>query len=81
LGELRIADFSSNALRHIPDSFFASNNMVKLDLSKNQLVKVPSTALSNMAAMSLYELNLSHNNIGTIHNMDLSNKFRVKLLF
>lgn len=40
-------------------------------------MKIPVTSLTNMAALTLCQLDLSHNNIASIHSMDLSNKFRV----
>lgn len=43
------------------------------------LLKIPSSSLSSLAALTLCELHLSNNFISTIHSMDLSNKFRVYL--
>lgn len=34
-------------------------------------------SLTNLAALALCNLDLSHNGIVAIHSMDLSNKFRV----
>jgi len=79
LGDLRIVDLSHNLLRMVPDHVFAGDDMEKLDLSHNLLTKIPVSSLKNLAALTLCELDLSHNNIGTIHSMDLSNKFRVSL--
>ena len=77
LGDLRIVDLSHNFLRMVPDHVFAGDDMERLDLSHNLLTKIPVSSLTNLAALTLCELDLSHNNIGTIHSMDLSNKFRV----
>lgn len=46
-------------------------------MSHNLLMKIPVSSMTNMAALTLCQLDLSHNNIASIHNMDLSNKFRV----
>jgi Leucine-rich repeat (LRR) protein len=77
LGNLRVVDLSFNHLKSFPDSLFVSDDLEKLDLSHNQLPKIPVTSLGNVAALSLTELDLSHNSIVSIHSMDLSNKFRV----
>lgn len=77
LNDLRIVDLSSNLIRGIPESVFVSDDMEKLDISHNQLSKVPVNSITNVAALSLCELDLSHNNILSIHSNDLSNKFRV----
>lgn len=81
LGDLRIVDLSYNNLRSLPDNLFIGDDLEMLDLSHNQLTKIPVTALSNVAALTLCQLDLSHNHIGAIHSMDLSNKFRVKIIF
>lgn len=49
----------------------------RMDVSHNMLLKIPSSSLSSLAALTLCELHLSNNFISTIHSMDLSNKFRV----
>lgn len=51
----------------------------RLDVSHNMLLKIPSSSLSSLAALTLCELHLSNNFISTIHSMDLSNKFRVSI--
>lgn len=79
LGDLRVVDFSHNFLRMIPDNLFAGDDTEKIDFSNNLLTKIPVSSLTNVAALTLCELDLSHNNIGVIHSMDLSNKFRVSL--
>lgn len=81
LGDLRIVDLSYNNLRSLPDNLFTGDDLEMLDLSHNQLTKMPVTALSNVAALTLCTLDLSHNHIGAIHSIDLSNKFRVKIIF
>lgn len=73
---LRVMDLSYNHLRSLPDNIFYNGGMEKLDVSHNQLLKIPSSSLSSLAALTLCELHLSNNYIATIHSMDLSNKFR-----
>lgn len=80
MGDLRIVDLSFNLLRNLPDGLFVGDDMEALDLSHNQLSKIPVSSLTNIAALTLCELDLSYNNIGQIHSMDLSNKFRVMTL-
>lgn len=45
------------------------------------MTKIPVTSMSNIAALTVCELDFSHNNIAAIHSLDLSNKFRVNLWF
>lgn len=81
LRELRIVELSRNSLRSLPDNLFSGDDLEKLDLSHNQLTKIPVTSIANVAALSLCELDLSNNHIGAIHSNDLSNKFRVRVIF
>lgn len=74
-------DLSINSIRGVPESIFTSDDMEKLDISHNQLSKVPVNSIANVAALSLCELDLSFNNILSIHSNDLSNKFRVIFTF
>ena len=80
MGDLRIIDLSSNNLRNLPDSLFVGDDLEKIDLSHNQLTKIPVGSITNLAALTLCEMDLSHNHIGAIHSMDMSNKFRVSQL-
>ncbi|XP_011212502.1 chaoptin isoform X1 [Bactrocera dorsalis] len=73
---LRVIDLSHNHLRGLPDNLFYNGGMEKMDVSHNMLLKIPSSSLSSLAALTLCELHLSNNFISTIHSMDLSNKFR-----
>ncbi|CAD6994601.1 chaoptin isoform X1 [Ceratitis capitata] len=73
---LRVVDMSHNHLRGLPDNLFYNGGMEKMDVSHNMLLKIPSSSLSSLAALTLCELHLSNNFISTIHSMDLSNKFR-----
>ncbi|XP_055678152.1 chaoptin-like [Lutzomyia longipalpis] len=74
--ELRVVDLSTNYIRSLPENLFFDDGLEKLDLSHNWLIKIPVSAMSNVAALTLCYLDLSHNQIGTIHNVDLSTKFR-----
>uniref|UniRef100_A0A182M164 LRRCT domain-containing protein n=1 Tax=Anopheles culicifacies TaxID=139723 RepID=A0A182M164_9DIPT len=76
VNNLRVLELAHNSLKYLPDNLLLSEGLERLDVSHNQFTKIPVTALSNMAALSLCELDLSHNHIGAIHSIDLSNKFR-----
>ncbi|XP_035777157.1 chaoptin-like [Anopheles albimanus] len=73
---LRVLELAHNTLKYLPDGLVQSEGLERLDVSHNQLTKIPVTAISNLAAMALCELDLSHNHIGAIHSVDLNNKFR-----
>ncbi|XP_065076627.1 chaoptin-like isoform X2 [Ochlerotatus camptorhynchus] len=73
---LRVLEMAYNNLKYLPDGLILEEGLEKLDLSHNQFTKIPVTSLSNLAALALCELDLSHNHIGAIHSIDLSNKFR-----
>ncbi|XP_055588501.1 chaoptin isoform X2 [Uranotaenia lowii] len=73
---LRILELAFNNLKYLPDSLILEEGLERLDLSHNQFTKIPVSSLSNLAALALCELDLSHNHIGAIHSIDLSNKFR-----
>ncbi|KAL1381418.1 hypothetical protein pipiens_013476 [Culex pipiens pipiens] len=73
---LRVLEMAHNNLKYLPDSLIVEEGLERLDLSHNQFTKIPVTSLSNLAALALCELDLSHNHIGAIHSIDLSNKFR-----
>ncbi|XP_050098956.1 chaoptin isoform X2 [Anopheles aquasalis] len=73
---LRVLEMAHNSLKYLPDGLVQSEGLERLDVSHNQLTKIPVTAISNLAAMALCELDLSHNHIGAIHSVDLNNKFR-----
>jgi Leucine-rich repeat (LRR) protein len=75
--EMRVIDLSYNMFRSLNDNVFSSEGMEILDLSHNHFTKIPIASMSNIAAMTLCELDLSHNVISAIHSMDLSKQFRV----
>ncbi|XP_059621285.1 chaoptin [Phlebotomus argentipes] len=74
--ELRVVNLAHNYIRSLPENLFFDDGLEKLDLSHNWLIKIPVNAMSNVAAITLSFLDLSYNQIGTIHNVDLSTKFR-----
>lgn len=74
---IRIADLSNNLLRQLHENFFAGDRLEDLNLGFNLLSKIPALSMSNLAALTLSRLDLSHNQIGNIQSIDLSNKFRV----
>lgn len=73
---LRVINLSRNNLRSLPENLFFVEGLESLNLAHNQLTKIPVTSITNLAALSVCDLDLSHNHIGAIHSMDLSNKFR-----
>lgn len=68
---------SGNQIRTLQENLFGGDGMEELDLSNNVMTKIPALALSNLAALTLCRLDLSHNQIANIQSIDLSNKFRV----
>lgn len=75
--DVRIVDLSWNKLHILQENLFNGDGIENLNLSHNQLVKVPALSLSNLAALTLTKLDLNHNLIANIQSIDLSNKFRV----
>ncbi|XP_053678654.1 chaoptin [Anopheles nili] len=73
---LRVLELDHNNLKYLPDNLLFSNGLERLNVSHNLLTKIPVSSMSNMAAMTLCELDLSHNLIEAVHINDLSNKFR-----
>lgn len=76
LNGLRVIDLSNNHLRGLSENLFPNSGLEILNLANNQLTKIPVTSINTVAAMTVCEIDLSHNHIGAIHSMDLSNKFR-----
>ncbi|XP_063706940.1 chaoptin isoform X2 [Culicoides brevitarsis] len=66
---LRVVDLSHNFIRGLTENFFGGDGMELLDLSYNKFMRVPALALSNLAALTLCELDLSHNHIAAIQSM------------
>lgn len=73
---LRVINLSNNNLRTLAESLFFNEGLESLNLANNQLTKIPVTSITNLAALSVCDLDLSNNHIGAIHSSDLSNKFR-----
>lgn len=73
---LRVIDLSHNNLRSLAENIFFNEGLESLNLANNQLTKIPVTSITNLAALSVCDIDLSDNHIGAIHSADLSNKFR-----
>lgn len=73
---LRVIDLSHNNLRSLAENIFFNEGLESLNLANNQLTKIPITSITNLAALSVCDIDLSNNHIGAIHSADLSNKFR-----
>lgn len=73
---LRVIDLSHNNLRSLAENLFFNEGLESLNLANNQLTKIPVTSITNLAALSVCDIDLSNNHIGAIHSADLSNKFR-----
>lgn len=73
---LRVIDLSHNNLRSLAENIFFNEGLESLNLANNQLTKIPVTSITNLAALSVCDIDLSNNHIGAIHSADLSNKFR-----
>lgn len=77
LTELRVVDLSNNRIRGLPDHLLNEGSLEKLDISNNQLSKMPLTSLSINAAQNICELDLSGNLIQTIGYPELFSRFKV----
>lgn len=73
---LRVINLSNNNLRSLAENLFFNEGLESINLAYNQLTKIPVTSITNLAALSVCEIDLSNNHIGAIHSSDLSNKFR-----
>lgn len=62
LPDLRIVDLTNNQLRSLPRDAFQGTKLERVDLSMNEFVAMPSSALSEVSETLRY-LNLSHNHI------------------
>ncbi|CAB4054588.1 unnamed protein product [Lepeophtheirus salmonis] len=58
---LRILDLHKNKLRSLPRDVFQFSSVETLDLSWNEFVALPTSALNEISSSSLRYLNLSHN--------------------
>ncbi|KAI8420728.1 hypothetical protein MSG28_007951 [Choristoneura fumiferana] len=73
---LTSVDLSHNRLRNLADNLIISPALERLDLSENQLSRVPTSCLSTAAAANLVEYDLSGNTIPSIAISDLVQRFR-----
>lgn len=81
LHNLRVADFSHNRLRFLPDNLFRAEGLERLDVSHNQLSRLPLSSLSVGASATLSELDLSWNGISSLNHGDMFSKFEVKFIY
>lgn len=77
LSSLRVADLSYNKLRSLPDGLFFAEGLEKLDLSNNDLSRMPLASLSFGSAATLCDLDLSFNDISSIANGEILGRFKV----
>lgn len=77
---LRVVELANNRLRVLPDILFTGVPMERLDVSRNQLSRVPFSSFSADAAESLVELDVSSNFIVALHSPDAFARFRVSLI-
>ncbi|KAK4882835.1 hypothetical protein RN001_006154 [Aquatica leii] len=75
LYNLRVVDMSHNRLKFVPDNLFKEEGLERLDLSNNQLSRLPLTSLSTAAASTLCEFDLSFNGISSLTHGEMLSKF------
>ncbi|CAK1579585.1 unnamed protein product [Parnassius mnemosyne] len=73
---LTSVDLSDNRIKNLADNLILSPSIERLDLSNNDLSRVPTNCLSHAAAANLVELNLRGNSIPTVSISDLVQRFR-----
>lgn len=71
---LRILNLRRNYLKSLPENLIFNEGLERIDLSHNQFTKIPASSITNLAALTVCDVDLSDNHIGTIHAMDF--KFR-----
>lgn len=76
LQNIQRVKFCHNRLRTLPDNLFREETIEHLDLSHNQIGKLPLSSFSVPAASDLYELNLSWNSISSLSHGGLLSRFR-----
>ncbi|KAF5276013.1 hypothetical protein FQA39_LY00809 [Lamprigera yunnana] len=81
LYNLRVVDMSHNRLKFVPDNLFKEEGLERLDLSNNQLSRLPLTSLSTAAASTLCEFDLSFNGITSLTHGQMLSKFEVLIVF
>ncbi|XP_041988835.1 chaoptin isoform X3 [Aricia agestis] len=73
---LTFVDLSHNYIKNLASNLIPSPALERLDLSDNELSRIPTNALSPAAAINLVELDLSGNSIPAISIADLVQTFR-----
>nr|XP_034828865.1 chaoptin-like [Maniola hyperantus] len=73
---LTSVDLSNNNIKNIADNLIISPALERLDLSDNELSRIPTNCLSPAAAINLVELDLSGNHIPAVAIADLVQRFR-----
>ncbi|KAG6444973.1 hypothetical protein O3G_MSEX003696 [Manduca sexta] len=73
---LTSVDLSDNRIKNFADSVILSPSLERLDLSDNDLSRVPTNCLSPPAAANLVELDLSGNTIPAVSMSDFVQRFR-----
>lgn len=77
MANLRVVDMSHNKIRTLPDGLFFGEGLEILDLSDNDMNRMPLASMSFGSASTLCELDLSNNDIASIPNGDLFSRFKV----
>lgn len=72
-----MVEIADNSLKSLPDLLFKLKTVERLDLSGNQLLRVPVSSFKGDAAASLMELDLSSNLIMSLHSVDIFHRFPV----
>ncbi|KAJ1520527.1 hypothetical protein ONE63_003648 [Megalurothrips usitatus] len=76
LSQLRLVDVSHNRLRSLPDNLWSEPCTERVDLSDNQLSRLPVNSFSPAAAATLVEWDLSHNYLVALHAPEMLGRFR-----
>lgn len=74
---LRVVDFSHNRFRFLPDNLFKDEGLEWLDLSNNQINRLPLTSMVPQAAATLGYLDLSWNGISSVASGGMFERFKV----
>ncbi|GLV45240.1 chaoptin [Carabus blaptoides fortunei] len=73
---LRVVDLSHNKIRTLPDGLFFAEGLETLDLSDNDINRMPLASMSFGSAATLCELDISNNDIASVPNGDLFSRFK-----
>lgn len=77
LNHLRLLDVSHNRLRSLPDNLWSEAGIERVDLSNNQISRLPVNSFSPQAAATLVEWDLSSNFLVALHAPEMMSRFRV----